>query len=218
MNARSDFFDEQVTGSCGVLSFASYLRHALGETQWSRLDPAIAARFLPHISANNSLVFKGSMQWVICSPLGALIATALKACAILPNRNTRDSRFEFRIGVSNGEIFKQREYDLGDKESFVFRSRFSNRPVLHEEFGGGLGMYLALTVKRNRLMFRDNGYFLRLGRFRLSLPAWLTVGSFDLLHRNIDANRFQVIIRVAHPLLGTLFYQRGVFEKMQGYP
>lgn len=200
----------------GTRCFSDLLRSAMGEPAWARLDAAIAARFGADISANQSLVFKGKMQWVYCSVLGALIARVLKSCAILPQRCCRHSNFEFRIGMQNGEIIKRRTYALDNEKPFVFDSVFRDEPALHEEFGGGLGMYLMLTVKHGALFFRDRAYFLRLGRFRLPLPRWLTVGSFDLLHRNIDQHRFQVIIRVAHPLLGTLFYQRGEFEKMTG--
>jgi hypothetical protein len=155
------------------------------------------------------------MHWVYCSPVGYVIAKIIKRLSILPDICARDAAFTFTIGMKNNVICKQRTYDLGNSERFIFTSRFSNEPRLHEEFGGGIGMYLGLYVKRKALLFRDQGYFLRLKKWRLHLPRWLTVGHFDLLHRNIDDQRFQIIIRVVHPLLGTLFYQRGEFKKMQ---
>ena len=44
---------------------------------------------------------------------------------------------------------------------------------------------------------------------------WLSVGRFTLRHRNIDAERFMVSIRLQHPLLGRLFYQCGTFQQVQ---
>lgn len=94
---------------------------------------------------------------------------------------------------------------------FTFTSVFAQTPKVHEEFTGGLGMYLKLLVKNGSLLFRDQGYFFRFGKWRIPIPRWLSVGSFELLHRNINERRFQVIIRITHPLLGVLFYQRGEF-------
>lgn len=201
---------------CSVQSFGAMLRDALGENDWSRLDRAISTRFAGYVSEQHPLRFVGRMQWVYCSPVGMFVAKLIKRFSILPDICARDSEFSFAISGSNGGFLKQRQYQLGQGRRFLFTSRFSDLPRLHEEFGGGLGMYLRLVVKRGALLFRDQGYFLRVLRWRVPLPRWLTVGRFELLHRNIDARRFQVIIRVSHPWFGTLFYQRGEFESMAG--
>ncbi len=196
-----------------VISFGLMLRQALGDHAWAKLESDISARFMTEISRTRPLQFTGKMQWVYCSPIGAIIAKIIKRFSILPDTCARDADFTFSIGIRNGEIAKQREYTLGKNRRFLFTSTFSDQPRLHEEFAGGVGMYLRLAVKRGALLFRDQGYFLRIKRWRLPLPAWMTVGKFELLHRNIDDKRFQIIIRVAHPLFGTLFYQRGIFVR-----
>ena len=197
-----------------VKPFGAMLRGALGECAWSRLEPAIAARFTATASDNQPLQFSGKMYWVYCSPIGAIIAKLIKRFSILPDTCARNADFTFDISINDGEIKKLRGYQLGANNGFVFTSTFNDQPRLHEEFGGGIGMYLRLAVKRGALLFRDQGYFLRIKHWRLALPWWLTVGKFDLLHRNIDNQRFQIIIRVTHPLFGTLFYQRGEFAKL----
>jgi hypothetical protein len=196
---------------CAVQSFASVLRNQLGEQAWSELAPDIQARFAMYISAEQRLLFVGKMQWVYCSPIGALLMRLLRRFSILPSICARDCDFEFDIGMHAGDIVKQRRYALAAGQQFSFRSHFSDLPRLHEEFAGGIGMYLELAVTRGALLFRDRGYFWRFRHWRLRLPRWLSVGRFELLHRNIDSRRYQIIIRVAHPLLGTLFYQRGEF-------
>ena len=204
---------EQSQGHCKVVSFAVLLRQVMGEQAWSELESGIHRRFATYVGEGHSLVFKGRMQWVYCSPLGYIISKVIKRFAILPDACVRDSEFTFDIGMRNGEILKQRTYEMRASQSFRFSSLFSTEPRLHEEFNGGIGMYLGLLVKRGSLLFRDEGYFFRIGQRRLRLPRWLTVGHFDLLHRNLDEQRFQIIIRVVHPLFGTLFYQRGEFFK-----
>lgn len=196
---------------CQVQSFAVILRNVLGEAAWKQLEMDIAQRFRPYVSEQRSLQFHGKMQWVYCSPLGYAVSKVIKRFSILPDVCTRDSEFSFDIGLRGATMFKQRMYELETGSCFRFTSQFTQLPRLHEEFNGGIGMYLRLMVRRGALLFRDEGYFLRIKNWRLRLPRWLTVGHFDLLHRNIDAQRFQIMIRVAHPLLGTLFYQRGEF-------
>jgi hypothetical protein len=85
--------------------------------------------------------------------------------------------------------------------------------VLRERFAGGLGMNIALAVARDDLLFLDRGYFLHFGRWRLDLPRWLAPGRFTLIHRNIDRERFEVLIDIRHPWLGHLFHQRGMFVR-----
>jgi len=197
---------------CALQSFGTLLRAALGDAAWVRLAPAIRQRFAAYISADQALRFRGCMHWVYCSPLGSLIMRLLARYSILPVQCARDVAFEFQIGMQQEAIVKQRRYHFGPDNQFVFRSVFSDLPRLHEEFTGGIGMYLDLLETQGGLLFRDRGYFWRVLGWRLPLPRWLCVGRFELLHRNLDAQRYQIIIRVAHPLLGTLFYQRGIFR------
>ncbi len=193
-------------------SFTAILHRSLGKQAWSQLEPAIRSRFASSLTHNRSLYFTGIMQTVYCSLPGAVIARIIRRAAVLPDRCARNTPFTFRIGVQNDEIVKQRDYIFDDYQPFTFRSLFRETPALHEEFRGGIGMYLKLAVKRGQLLFRDQNYFLRIGRWRISLHRWLTVGRFELIHRNIDPDRFQILIRVTHPLLGTVFYQRGEFN------
>lgn len=214
ITTRNAFGNAEQGVICSINSFGAMLRESLGETNWQRLDREIRQRFAGYISSNHPLRFAGKMQWVYCSPVGLVIAKLIKRFSILPDVCARHCDFTFDIGAANTGFTKQRGYDFGRGKRFVFSSLFTDLPRLHEEFGGGLGMYLKLAVKRGALLFRDQGYFLRILNWRLRLPDWLTPGKFELLHRNIDAQRFQVIIRVAHPLFGTLFYQRGEFKSV----
>lgn len=198
------------TNNTSAYSFIDIIQLDLGGKQWSALNHNIIRRFTRSIQ-QNTLRYRGVVDWVYCSPVGAFIAKCLKPFSLLPDRCARQSQFEFIIKEHNGQIHKQRRYHMETNIPFIFSSLFDNKPSLHEEFSGGLGMYLGLAVKKGDLLFRDRGYFFRIGNWRLPIPRWLSVGRFELLHRNIDDRRFQVIIRIAHPLLGTLFYQRGDF-------
>ena len=204
------------TNNTSAYSFIDIIQLDLGGKQWRALNNNIIRRFTRSIQQNtlrrqSTLRYRGVVDWVYCSPVGAFIAKCLKPFSLLPDKCARNSQFEFVIKEQQGHIHKQRCYFMRENTPFTFTSIFDHRPHLHEEFSGGLGMYLRLVVKKGDLLFRDRGYFFRLWRWRLPIPRWLSVGRFELLHRNIAERRFQVIIRIAHPLLGTLFYQRGDF-------
>jgi len=194
-------------------TFIDMIKDELGETKIKQLDQDIVKRFMP-TAHSNQLRYIGVVDWIYCSLLGKIIARFLKPLALLPDQCTRDRQFEFTIQQSSKGICKQRRYHLGASMPFTFRSSFSNEPCLHEEFKAGFGMKLKLLVKQGNLLFRDQGYFWRFGQWRLPIPKWCTVGHFELLHRNINQQRFQVIIRIYHPIFGTLFYQRGEFQQI----
>lgn len=193
-------------------SFIAQIEQALGEKQWQELNPDIKNRFTNR-SSSRSLRYIGVVKRVYCSITGKLIARLLKPLELLPDRCARDVAFDFLIQRNKNGLLKQRRYYLEDTVPFTFRSVFSSQPIIHEEFKAGLGMKLKLSVKNGNLIFRDDDYFWRFKNWRIPIPAWLSIGRFELVHRNIDRERFAVSIRIAHPLLGVLFYQHGEFQK-----
>lgn len=193
-------------------SFGESLRQALGEMQWMNLDASITARFSPPATHDRNLHFTGIVHWAYCSLFGAFLGWLIKALAVLPHQVCRNADFTFLIKHTPQGIVKERTYCWSDGAQFVFQSRLGDFPILHEEFCAGFGMYLKLSAEHGALLFSDDGYFLRLRKFRIQLPNWLFAGRFELLHRSIDSQRFQVLIRVSHALFGTLFYQRGEFR------
>lgn len=193
-------------------TFGKLLRQALGEAQWLNLDASIATRFGPPAAGARNLRFTGTVHWAYCSLLGAVLGHAIRGLAVLPCQVRRNADFLFLIEHTPQGIVKERTYYWNDGARFVFKSRFDDVPSLHEEFRAGFGMYLKLSTEQGALLFSDDGFFLRFGDIRLRLPRRLFAARFALLHRSIDSRRFQVLIRVSHPILGTLFYQRGEFR------
>lgn len=200
------------------LGLAGLLRAALGP-RWPHLHPDIRARFTLAPGASRQR-FSGVMRVVERSPLGWLIARLIAFVRVLPAARARDVPFEFNLTPApGGGWIKERLYHFGDGR-FEFRSvmRIEPKGELIENFPCGLCMKIRLVAKGGSLYFLDDGYFLRIGhtrKLRLPIPRWLSVGRFTLRHRNIDAERFMVSIRLQHPLLGRLFYQCGTFQQVQ---
>lgn len=202
--------------------FSTLLRAALG-AQWAHLHPDIRARFTLAPGATRQR-FTGNMSEIDRSFIGGLIARLIAFMRVLPAVRARDVPFEFNlapapVSASNAAVgwFKQRLYHFNDGD-FEFRSIMSTarNGDLIEQFAYGLGMKIKLGAEGDhgeRLTFRDDGYFLRLGARRLPIPRWLCVGRFTLTHHNIDREHFTVDIRIEHPLCGPLFYQAGSFTQ-----
>jgi len=192
---------------------AVLLRTALG-TRWEYLHPDIRSRFT--LGAGETCqTFTGTMGEVNRSALGWLIAKLIAFVRILPATRARNVPFEFNLTPAQGAGWiKERLYRF-QEGCFQFRSVMSiaANGDLVEQFPYGLGMKIKLGAEDDKLYFRDNGYFLRIGALKLPLPHWLTVGRFTLTHKNIDHENFTVEISIDHPLFGRLFYQYGAFEQ-----
>ena len=195
---------------------AALLRASLGP-RWEDLHPDIRARFtMPPGEMRQT--FTGTMSEINRSAIGWLIARLIAFVHVLPAVRARDVPFEFNLSpAQNTGWIKERLYHFNDGR-FEFRSVMSltRNGELIEQFPYGLGMKIKLGAEGNagdKLYFRDDGYFLRIGKRRILLPRWLGVGRFTLMHQNIDRENFTVEIRIDHPLFGRLFYQHGVFKQ-----
>jgi len=195
---------------------AVLLRTSLG-ADWQHLHPDIRARFTL-ASGETCQTFTGTMGEINRSALGWLIAKLIAFVRILPATRAHNVPFEFNLAPAlNGGWIKERLYRF-QEGCFQFRSVMSiaANGDLVEQFPYGLGMKIKLGAEDDKLYFRDDGYFLRLGTIcvlKLPLPRWLTVGRFTLTHRNIDREHFTVEISLDHPLFGRLFYQYGAFTQ-----
>ena len=187
---------------------------ALG-AQWETLHPDIRERFTM-APGDKRQSYTGTMAVVERSFMGWLIARLIAFMHVLPAVRARDVPFAFNLSPAPGAGWiKERLYRFTGGV-FEFRSvmRLTRGGELVEQFPWGLGMRIRLGAEGNggdTLYFRDNGYFLNLGGWRLPLPRWCTVGRFTLAHRNTGHDSFIVEISLDHPLLGRLFYQRGAF-------
>lgn len=186
--------------------FARVIEQALESCGGGRLHPTIARRF-----GATTLAFSGTMTQVYCSLPGLALAWALHPLRLLPPCCARDVGFAFRIESKGQSFFKERRYRFANGGEFVFRSRFFGAPHPREEFPHGVAMVLRLEAQPDgALLFASDGYRIRFAGRTWRLPACLSA-RFELLHHSIDHDRFQVLLRISHPLLGTLFFQRGEF-------
>lgn len=193
---------------------AALLKAALGP-RWALLHPHIQARF-SLAPGEAQAEYIGQMRQVRCTRLGAWFARLIRHARVLPHHNAERVPFAFDVEPLRGGLgwIKTRTYHFAE-EVFSFRSqmRLGAGGRLLEHFNGGLGMRVRLEVLPNRLVFLDDGYFLHWRGLRLPLPRPFWPGRFVLVHRDLDADQFEVSIDVVHPWLGPLFHQEGRFVR-----
>jgi Domain of unknown function (DUF4166) len=62
-------------------------------------------------------------------------------------------------------------------------------------------------------LFRSTGYFVQLGRLKMSLPPSLTPGVLTVTHADLGSGQFQFTLEIIHPRFGRLVRQTAVFQE-----
>lgn len=179
---------------------------------FASLHPEIQARFA-HTAREEPLRFVGVMSAVRLRPLGWLLAQLTRRSGLIPTRTGRQVPFEFNVRPLGLSWLKHRCYHF-DQGPFHFSSvmTLDGQGRFVERFVGGLGMYLRLVAKDQNLVFQDDGYFLHWRRWTLPLPGFLHPGRFHLVHENLNAAEFRVLLSLRHAWFGTLIEQSGTFS------
>ena len=71
---------------------------------------------------------------------------------------------------------------------------------------------MRVFAEAGSLHFLSTGYFVRLGRWRLPIPALLSPGQTHVIHADRGNGRFSFTMTVRHPLYGETFFQDGWFH------
>lgn len=90
--------------------------------------------------------------------------------------------------------------------------RFAGPTGIEECVGMGVGMALTIHVEARALVFRSAHYFVRFGSRRFRLPALVTPGRMQVVHREERDGRFSFTLTVTHPLFGEMIRQIAFFR------
>jgi len=193
-------------------------RALLSEAGWARLPPAVRRRFSKRLAAGAAAVYTGEVVEAWMSRAGWLLAQALRLIGgPLPIGREVGvpavvSVIEDAIG--GGQVWT-RVY--GRRHGFpqVVHSRklFRGPTGLEEHVRCGIGMTLTVAAEERALVFRSGRYFIGLGRWRMTLPAWATPGALTVRHIEETEARFTFSLEVRHPRLGLLLRQVASFQE-----
>ncbi|GJD38897.1 hypothetical protein OICFNHDK_1349 [Methylobacterium bullatum] len=192
-------------------------RSLIADEDWTTLSPAIRRRFTKRLRPGTSAVYVGHVVETRMSRLGWLLAQAARLIGG-PLPTSRGAGLASVVSVtedrSGGGQVWTRLYARpgGFPQTINSAKRFGGPTGLEEHVGGGLGMSLDIAVVEGRLVFSSRRYFLRLWRWHLPLPGFLTPGSLTVTHGETGANRFAFSLTIRHPWFGTLIRQEAEFR------
>jgi len=191
--------------------------HLLGEPAWRRLAPAIRERFRWKPAPGAEIRYHGEMAVVRSSGVGWVLAQLCRLIGtpLAPHRGADvPVTVTLSLDRDGSGIVWRRIYRFPGRRAVACVSvkRATAADGLIECVGGGVGMWLRLSERAGALHFHSTGYFWALGRWRITVPDWLTPGALHVSHSDEGEHRFRFRISVTHPILGETFFQDGVFS------
>jgi hypothetical protein len=206
--------DPLVSRELGDLRF----RALLSAKEWNALPLVVRKRFSKRLAGLKSVVYKGEIVRTQINMTGRCLAQLTRLIGgALPL--SRDERVPAIVTVTEdpttGGQFWSRHYNrhTGFPQVIHSSKRFQGVTGLEEYVGGGVGMALWIKVENGALLFKSAFYFLTLGRYRLRLPKLLEPGALTVTHRAIDAERFEFVLDIVHPVFGQLIHQLAIFKE-----
>jgi hypothetical protein len=201
--------------SAGVEDLA--FRRLMGESAWRGLAPAIQSRFGVKPLPGQVVEYAGRMTAVRASPIGRLFGQLCRLIGSPIAPYTGDdvpiSVFVHQAPDGDGVVWR-REYFFPGRGMVTARSvkQVDGADSLLECFARGVTMRMRIFAEAGSLHFLSIGYFVRLGRCRLPIPALLSPGQTHVVHADRGNGRFSFTMTVRHPLYGETFFQDGWFH------
>jgi Domain of unknown function (DUF4166) len=199
------------------------LERLVGDAGWQRLPAAVRRRFGKLGRAGETTVYRGYIESCELSPAGWLIANLARVVgAPLPLDAGRFQPGDVPATVvvealaGGAGTFWTRIYGrLGRfPQTITSAKRFTAGGALEEHLGHGLVMRLAVVEEAGSLVFRSTGYHLQIGRLRIGLPAVLSPGVCEIIHRaepnaadRLAEHAFTFTLTLRHAALGPLVRQ-----------
>jgi len=193
-------------------------RRLVGEAAWSQLPPAVRSRFSKRLGGGRTIVYAGEVVACRMSQAGRALAQLARIIGG-PLPLSRDCWVPATVTVtedcaSGGQLWT-RIYGRrrGFPQAIHSAKRFCGPTGLEEYLGRGFGIALVARVENGALHFHSDHYFLRFGRLRLRIPAWLSPGRMRVGHIECGGGRFAFVLDLIHPLLGPLVSQTAMFDE-----
>jgi hypothetical protein len=192
-------------------------RDLLSPGDWLRLPWPVRRRFSHALSDGETAIYGGEVAHTRLSRFGHLLTQLLRLVgAPLPLRSS--ARMPATVVVTEDSAFGgqlwTRIYGNAGRFPQVIHSakRFSGPTGLEECVGRGVGMALTVHVVDRALVFRSAWYFVRLFGTTVRVPAFLSPGRVEVVHREEHDGRFSFTLTLTHPLFGVAVNQVAFFR------
>jgi hypothetical protein len=195
----------------------SPFRALLGEDAWLTLPAPVQRRFGRVLAPGESAVFIGEVASTRLSLFGRFCAQLARAVgAPLPLRtlaHTPSAVVVTEDGHAHAQCWTRLYHEPGRLPQVICSmKRFDGPTGLEECVGAGIGMALTVHVEDRALVIRSSEYFWRPRTRRFRIPAWLTPGRIEVVHREERTGRFSFTLTVTHPLFGETIHQVAFFR------
>lgn len=190
----------------------------LGAAAWSRLPPAVRARFSKRLAPHAAMTYVGTIVDGRRTLPGTLLA---QLCRLIGGPLPLDADVGVPAvvtvtedGASGGQFWTRLYGRLRGFPQVIHSSkRFAGPTGLEEYLGGGFGIALTVSADEQALHFHSDHYFLALGDLRFRLPRWLSPGALTISHVDQGDDCFAFVLSLRHPLLGEIISQTGMFRE-----
>jgi hypothetical protein len=203
----------QADSALGDLRFRNLLSHE----DWIALPLAIRRRFSKRAQAGAVVLYAGEVEETRLTAAGILFCQLARLIGgPLPLFSGAHVPAVVTVTEDSGAQLWTRLYARRGAFPQIIRSakRFAGPTGLEEYVGHGVGMALRVGAENGALVFRCAGYFVRIGRLRVRLPAWLTPGALTVTHAERGEGRFTFALDVVHPLFGLIIHQLATFQEV----
>lgn len=200
-------------------------QNLIGEADWVALPAAVRARFSAAHDVGASAVFRGRTTRLRMNAAGRVLAALARLIGAPLPVDLRCKDCDAIVAVTDaadgqGQVWTRLYARRGGfPQAIHSMKKFAGPTGLEEHVADGplfgLGMTLRLTAAAGALYFSSADYFLRLFRWRTTLPAALAPGRMVIGHHDIGAGRFLFTLTLTHPVFGLMIDQETVFEDME---
>jgi uncharacterized protein DUF4166 len=191
----------------------------MSAVDWARLPAPIRRRFSRNLGPHETALYAGAVASTQLTLAGRLVGQLARLVGA-PLPLAPSDRVAATVVVTEdaglaGQLWTRLYARPGRRPQVIHSTkRFAGPTGLEECVGGGVGMRLKVAVERRALVFRSVGFFVRLGRWTVSLPAWLTPGVVQVIHREERHGSFSFTLTVTHPWCGELVRQIAFFHEV----
>lgn len=193
-------------------------RALLPASEWDRLPAAIRRRFSKRLAGGDTAVYAGVIDTMNSSRIGRFVAQVFRVIgAPLPLHIDTGVASVVTVTedmTTGGQVWTRLyAHRSGFPQIIQSSKRFTGPTGLEEYIGFGIAMSLRPRASETALIFESAGYFLRLGGWRVRLPAFVSPGHVTVTHAYVTEHSFRFTLSLDHPLLGAMIEQSGVFQE-----
>jgi hypothetical protein len=192
------------------------IKQALGG-HWNQLSHIIKQHYNICPGENTSLTLRGEMSEVYHSKIAKLFLLPGRIFgALVPYRgkNIPTVVKNWTSSSNSKAMYWYRTLHFPNRSPVIFQSRMEhlkeNKIVEYVRYG--LGIRMALFEEDQALVYKSQGYILKLGELKLTIPDWMILGHARIVEKALTEKMLHLDFEIVHPLFGKTFSYTGVFS------